>query len=157
MKTTFSSGKFYVLFSLLFFVTGIIYIVLMLPLFKIGPVMGVGDPSWPPNGWLSNFEIVWQPVCAILYFVASWGLIMHRPSKIAGADLWLINSPLIASLIEALTLNVYQIIATRVSSNFVDGIFTSHQPYSLLAAAIYIALPIIAIILVDHLFAKSRA
>lgn len=157
MKKTVSRGEFCVLIGTLFFATGIIYLILMLPLFQIGPVLGVGDPSWPPNGWLSNFEIVWQPVCAILYFAAGWRLIAHRPDKIAGAELLLIDSPLLASLVEALTLNIYQLIATRVSRNFVDGIFTSSRLYSWLAAAIYVALPIAAIAVVNRLLAKPRS
>lgn len=151
MKVRFSRRNSDLLLAIILFAVGVIYLLLMLPLFYITPIFGVGNSSWPPNGFLSTFEIFWQPICAILYFLAAWKIFRRKDERTQ----IFANLPLFASLIEALVLNVYQIIATRVSQKFVDGIFTSNAHYSMISAFVYIALPIVTIAFVNHYFVNS--
>lgn len=150
MKLRFSRRNSDLLLAMIFFAMGVIYLLLMLPLFYITPIFGVGNPSWPSNGFLSIFEIFWQPICAFLYLLAAWKIFRRQDSRVQVFA----NLPLFASLIEALVLNIYQIIATRFSRNFVDGIFTSHAHYSIVSAFVYIALPVVTIAFVNHYFAN---
>jgi hypothetical protein len=138
----------------MFFATGAIYLILMLPLFYITPIFGVGEHvgNWPANGFLSNFEIAWQPICAVFYFLAFAKIIAPRKIFAGKSTKIFANLPLIASLIEALVLNIYQIVGTRISRNFVDGIFTANSEYSIFSAVIYISFTLVAIAFVNHYF-----
>ncbi len=149
-----SSRNSDILLASLFIFMGFIYLILMLPLFYIAPIFGVGDHvgNWPQNGFLSFFEIIWQPICAVFYFLAA--LKIMRPKKYFAnkSQRFIACLPLFASFFEALMLNFYQIIGTRISRNFVDGIFTSQAEYSIFSAVIYISLPVVAVAFINHYF-----
>ena len=130
--------------------TGIMYLVLMLPLFHIAAILGIGELPPAPNGPLSTFEIFWQPICAIAYFVAAWHLSIG--SKYARISM---NIAMAGTLIEALVLNVTIFFASRVTTDFRDGIFFSAGPYPLSKAVGFIAAALAALILLNFYFAKS--
>ncbi|MFZ2560678.1 MAG: hypothetical protein WAW91_03600 [Candidatus Nanoperiomorbaceae bacterium] len=137
------------------FSLAVIYLLLMLPLFSVTPILGVGSLPWHQNYFLSKFEIFWQPICAVFYFLAGAELLTR--DNFSRKRLFC-NLAVGCSLIEALVLNIYLPIATRVQiaqhGIFIDGIFTSKDPYSLFGTILYIAIPLFSLILVNLFFAK---
>ena len=144
------------LLAILMFVMGVIYIILLVPIFWPGTeILGVINHHFA-NGFLSYFEMVWQPICAFFYFIA-FAKIMWPEKIFAKKEVRIFAIlPLFASFIEALVLNIYQLIVTHISRNFVDGIFTTNAHYPVFLAAIYIVTPPFVIVFLSHYFAKNK-
>lgn len=149
-----SAQKFFprALISTIFFVVGALYFALLIPIFWPGVnVLGVNNPSLSPNRALSIFEIFWQPVCGILYIVAS---VKFPKIGVPGRKFFAIFA-LISSFIEALVLNIYLLAATRISRPFIDGIFTSAEKYPFSRAVFCVLLPLATMAFLGWFFARE--
>ena len=141
-----SGGLFVIMIAMV--LVGALYLILLLPTIGIS-ILGV--PAAKPETWgfLTWFEVFWQPICAGFYFLAAWQISRRKHS----AKLFTLIA-IGCTVFEALMLNIYQFFATR-QGILNDGIFQNSNEYPLAKVIIFVGFAIGAWLVVFFYFQKS--